>query len=306
MTGSTRGLLAAALTVAVACAPGLSGGAAAGTGPATGVARTTAKTRAETARQEARTHWAKRLDEAELRLALAAWERATAADTGDVGSWLMLARGRFFLADGFLNFRKLAGDQAAAAEYTATHLAGASAAERGLRAASREFHRLRAQSAPFADAIAVLSVSEMPLLYWWAENTILWANSKGLAATIRSHETVFHAMERVADLAPETFFGGPDRYFGIVFCAAPAIAGGDLSKGRTHFEQSLKRAPEFLDTYVLFALLYAKPAHDDALYAQLLQHVVDAPVDVLPDMVPEQTIAKKKAAALLAKAPAPR
>ncbi len=257
---------------------------------------------ARVARDQAAAHWAGRLAEAETRAATLAWERAVQNDASDAASWSMLARARFFLADGFLILRQETGDAAAARELVATHEAGAAAAEAGLRATSPELARRRAQGVPIADAIAGLDAAAMPLAFWWAQNTILWASARGLTALLRYHQPVFQVMERVAALAPETWYGGPDRYFGTVFAAAPAFAGGDLQKGRRHFEQSLARAPDLIDTYALYAQLYARPAKDDALYQQLVARALATPVDVIPELVPEQTIAKQKAQKLLGSA----
>src|SRR5262245_16986056 len=56
---------------------------------------------ARAAAAEAETHWAGRVEETELRAALAGWTRAVALDDSDAASYTMLARASFVLADGF-------------------------------------------------------------------------------------------------------------------------------------------------------------------------------------------------------------
>jgi hypothetical protein len=215
----------------------------------------------------------------------------------------MLARAQYFLGYGFLIFGKEAGDAAATAELVKAHRAGADAAEAGLRALSPDFDRLRRQDAPLAEAIDVLGREAAPLLYWWAQNQIMWANAEGFGTTVKWHQVVYRVMEQVAELDRDYWYAGADRYFATVLAAAPAIAGGDLAKAKTRFEECLKRAPQYLDTYVLFAVLYARAAKDDTLFARLLQQVVDAPDDWLPEIAPEQALAKRKARKLLGLGP---
>jgi tetratricopeptide (TPR) repeat protein len=248
---------------------------------------------------EAERHFAARADEAELRAALAAAERATVVDPTDVRPWLLLARGRLLLADGFLVFAAEAGDAGAKRERRELLERGAEAAERGLRAASPELARLRDQGAPLTSAIDVLGPDAAPLLYFWAQNRILWAAESGLATTIANFDAVFRVMERAAALDPAVWYGGPDRFFATMFAAAPAVAGGDMDKARRHFEASLALAPAYGETRVLYAALYAKKVGDRELFVRLLEEVLAIPEDALPELAAEQAIARRKARALL-------
>jgi hypothetical protein len=319
MSRRRRVWLGPALGLAVSAALGGSGlglhgcgatasaaGAATATGAATPSARKGPRVAASTkpARgyaevlAEAEQHFAARLDEAELRAAIAAYGEAAKLAPARVEPWERLTRAKMLLADGFLLFRK-DRDKAAKAEIVALFEQGRADAEQALRTRSAEFARLRRLEVPIDEAAAVLGKDAALSLYFWAQHTILWANEKGLRTTMAQHETVFRVMERVRSLDPATWYGGADRYFGIVFAAAPAVAGGDLKKSRAAFEASLGLAPAYLETWVLYAQLYARAAGDDALYTAALERVIAAEVDAIPELVPEQTIAKKKARALL-------
>ncbi len=177
---------------------------------------------------------------------------------------------------------------------------GLAAAEAGLRAGSTEFDRLRRLDAPFEDAIAALDRSAAPLLYWWAIQRMALARDAGFASTVGAHPIVWRAMERVEALDPEVWYRGADRYFGAAFAVMPPIAGGDLDRARDRFEAALAHAPEFLETRLLYAELYATAAGDDALYREQLTAIVDAPVGADPDIEPEQELVRRRARALLA------
>lgn len=176
---------------------------------------------------------------------------------------------------------------------------GVAAAEAGLRAVSPEFARLRRLDAPFEQAIDTLDARAAPLLYWWAQLTMLVAREAGFAATVEAHQIVLDVMARVEALDPDYWYAGADRYFAVIYAVVPAIAGGDLAKARDRFEAALARAPGFLETRLLYAMLYAEPAGDDALYRAQLTAIVDAPAGLEPEIEPEQELIRRKARALL-------
>jgi hypothetical protein len=242
---------------------------------------------------DAARHFERRLDERELRLALAAWERATAQNPGDAVAWGHLARARFFLADAFLTPRLVRGERGAERELIAAHEAGAEAAARGLDARSPELAKDRRRGVAMHKLVTRLGAGDMELAFWWAQNVALAAKTKGKMAIVKTHEAVFRTMERVHALAPDTFYGGPDRYFGVVYCAAPLVIGGSLSKGRDFFEASLARAPTFLSTYYLYLKLWAEPAGDRRAEAGLRARALAIVVDALPEITPEQTTARR-------------
>jgi hypothetical protein len=242
------------------------------------------------ARSEAERLWLERLDEDKLRGAIAAWRRAVAAADDDAASWCGIARASFFLADGILAF-----DPARREETARTFEEGAAAAERGLRALAPEFERRRRDGSEVDEAAAALGPAAVPLLYWWGQNAIRWADLRGKMAAMRVYKPVLHVMEQVARLDPGYDHGGADRYLGSFYGEAPGIAGGDLEKSRAHFDRAVALAPAYLQTRVALAEHYARPAHDAPLYAAALRLVAETPADAVPDAVPEQEIAKKKA-----------
>jgi tetratricopeptide (TPR) repeat protein len=228
--------------------------------------------------------WGERLDESQLRAALAAWKRAIARDDADVASYAMAARASFFLADGFL---ALDGRRE---EMVATFEDGAALAERGLRALSPEFERRRRAGGGVDVAAVGLGREAVPLLYYWGHNVIRWADAEGRMAAMRVYQQVFHVMEQVRGLDPGFDHGGADRFFGAARAESPAIAGGSLEQSRAHFERALELAPDWLENHRQRGVHYARRAGDAALYAACRRRVLEAP----PDGIPEQEIARRK------------
>jgi hypothetical protein len=122
---------------------------------------------------------------------------------------------------------------------------------------------------------------------------MLAANARGLGATIAAHQAVFTVMQVVARAAPDYWYAGADRYFAVVYAAAPAIAGGDLARSRAHFEAALERAPGFLETRLLYGHFHRDPAQLEAV-------VRGEGADDDPAIAPEQRVARRKAGMLLA------
>jgi hypothetical protein len=240
-------------------------------------------------RNEAERLWPERLEEARLRAALGAWKQAVAVDDTDVASYTMAARASYLLADGFLAFdgRK--------DELRKTFEDGAALADRGLRALSPRFEERRAAGAEVDQAAEGLGKEAAPLLYWWGQNAIRWADAEGWTASMRIYKNVFHAIEQVRTLDPAYDHGGAERFFGAARAESPAVAGGDLGKSREHFERALAIAPLYLENHLQLARFYARRAGDEALYDRSMQLVLDTPASVLPDAVPEQELAKRKA-----------
>lgn len=239
--------------------------------------------------------WSERLDEAKLRAALAACKRAVALDDADVPSYTLAAHASYFLADGFLALDGRKDEMARVFED------GAALADRGLRALSPTYERRRRAGAEVDEAAADLGVEAAPLLYWWGMSAIRWADAEGWTASMRLYKHVFRAIEQVRRLDPQYDHGGADRFFGAARAESPAVAGGSMEESRRHFERALALAPLRLETHLQLARYYAKRAGDASLYEKSMRVVVDTPSDSLPDAVPEQEIAKKKARGLPAK-----
>jgi hypothetical protein len=236
--------------------------------------------------------FAERLDPARLRDAIAAWQRAVAERDTDVASYTALARAWFFLADAHLDADADAGERKRAYEQ------GAAFADRGLRALSPVYEQRRAGGAEVDAAAADLGKDAAALLYWWGMNAIRWADLDGWTTAAGMYKGVFRAIERAGALDPAIDHAGPARFFGSARAEAPAIAGGSLTDSAAFFADAVARAPDFLETYLQRAKTLARRTKDRALFDASIRKVLDTPSDSLPDAIPEQEVAKRKARAL--------
>jgi hypothetical protein len=239
--------------------------------------------------------FAERLDPARLRDAIAAWQRAVAERDTDVASYTALARAWFFLADAHLDGDADAGERKRAYEQ------GAAFADRGLRALSPVYEQRRAGGAEVDAAAADLGPEDTgaaALLYWWGMNAIRWADLDGWTTAAGMYKGVFRAIERAGALDPSIDHAGPARFFGSARAEAPAIAGGSLTESAAFFADAVARAPDFLETYLQRANTLARRTKDRALFDASIRKVLDTPADAVPDAIPEQEVAKRKARAL--------
>lgn len=138
-------------------------------------------------------------------------------------------------------------------------------------------------------------------LYWYAAlygrkiELVNVFRQAGMASTFR------RLAARAAELDGACHHGGPRRMLGDFLCSAPGLFGGDEAKGAQELEAAIAAEPRYLEGYVLRAKRVRVAAKDRAGFRADLERVLAAPDDALPDVVPEQRVAKKRARALLAR-----
>jgi tetratricopeptide (TPR) repeat protein len=239
---------------------------------------------------EANTHWAQRQDMSHLEKALELYEQAAAIDQQNLELLITLARGYYFLADAYLQ-----EDKEHQTEIYDTSLAYAEKA----MALEPEFKKLVDDGKKVEDAIRVLDKQYVGAIYWGSASLGKWGLNKGLATILANKERGRKMMARCVELDETYFYGGPHRWFGGYYAKLPSIAGRDLDKSKEHFEKSLKIAPNYFGTRILRSEHYALNAQDKELYQSDLEFVLNTPADVIPELVPEQEVEKKKAAEML-------
>lgn len=236
--------------------------------------------------------WAQRDDPDQIRAAIEAWEQATELQSSDAETWIKLSRAYYFLADGHLRFSE--PEQMADLWQT-----GIRAAERALAALSPEFAQAMQAERDIGEALQLLDERAVPALYWRATNLGKWARADGFATVLSYKDEIRAVMTRCMELDRYYFFAGPDRYFGAFFSIAPTYAGGDVERSRQHFEESIRRFPNYFGTRVLFAEEYAVKSQDRQLYEEQLRYVVDGDPESLPEAAPENRVEQRKAQAAL-------
>ena len=245
---------------------------------------------------EADAAYTKRGEQPQLELAVQKYEQAVRLKDDDHDTYTKLSHAAYLLADGYYSF-----DPARKADLLAMHQKGYEHAERGLLALSADFEHKRATGVAIEVAVKSLGREAVPLMYWYATNLGRWGNAQSFTTVLKYKNRIYEMISHVLSLDPNYFYGAPDRYFGAFFAIAPPFAGGDLTKSNEHFQASQKIAPNYLGTYNLIAEFYAPKAQDAALFDRSIQFVLDAPVDVIPELAPEAAIEKKKAERLKAR-----
>ena len=236
--------------------------------------------------------WAQRDEVEHVTAAIAAWEQAVELDGSDTDTWVKLARGHYFLADGHYRFT----NEAAMGD---TYQRAIRAAERALAVLSPEFARRMAAGERVDQAVSVLEANAVPALYWRAAALGKWAQREGFATVLSFKDEIRAVMTRCMELDRYYFYAGPDRYFGAFFAIAPAYAGGDLERSRAHFEESIRRHPDYFSSRVLYAENYAVKTQNRALFEEQLRMVIDGDPEAMPDVAPENRIEQRKARELL-------
>ena len=253
----------------------------------------------EEIRTAALSAWDQRADEAQLRAAISAWEKAVAADPSDHESWTQLSRALYFLADGHIRFHS---DEAHEEQMLATYEKSVTAAEKALIAMSEPFAKRMRDGDDIQEAVEVLDAGAVPALYWRSSALGKWASAKGFATLLSHKDEIKAIMQHCLDAAPTFFYQGPDRYFGVFYARAPGFAGGDPVKSQKHFEASLKAHPDYLGTRVLMAQDLAVKIQNREMFETQLKYVLEADVNVIPEIAAENGVEQKKAKALLAQA----
>jgi hypothetical protein len=109
-------------------------------------------------------------------------------------------------------------------------------------------------------------------------------------------------LERVVALDPAHDKGGAQLYMGVLESLLPAAAGGRPDVARGYYERALEMSGgRNLMVKVLYAERYARPQFDRELHDRLLKEVMAADAYV-PDLTLTNTLAKRRAAQLLASA----
>jgi tetratricopeptide (TPR) repeat protein len=237
--------------------------------------------------------WAARADRIELERAIAIWERMASEGRANAKTLARLSRAYFLLAESFMT---PTGENGTTLK---VYDKGIAAGERAMVAASPEFANRVHAGESVESALAVMPRGGQAALYWYASNLGRFVSSD--VTTAAMYKDRIHAvMQRVLEIDPEFFCAGAHRYLGAFYARAPAFLGGSLERSKDHFDRAIAIAPHFLDNKVLLAEFYASKTEDRDLYRRLLTEVTEADPTILPDLVPEQTLAQRRARALLA------
>jgi hypothetical protein len=153
----------------------------------------------------------------------------------------------------------------------------------------------------FGERLKGFGKKDVPSLFWAAACWGSWISLNMDSMEAMSElPRVEGMMKRVLELDEAFYYGGAHLFMGIWFSSRPKGFGGDLKKAQDHFLRAIVLGEgKFLMAQVYYAEYYARRALDKGLFTSTLQKVLESPADALPDLTLLNTIAKKKAEALL-------
>jgi hypothetical protein len=177
------------------------------------------------------------------------------------------------------------------------------------KAYALEALRLRGVEAPqsspfttFESDLAATADEDTAYLFWAATAWGNWIQLNiGSMEALAELPRVELMIKRVLALDEGFYYGGAHLFLAILQASRPKIAGGDLGMARRHFLRARDIGQgRFLMTEVYFAQYYARKAFDRDLFVRTLRHVLEQPVDTVPELTLLNTVAHRKAAEMLA------
>jgi hypothetical protein len=155
--------------------------------------------------------------------------------------------------------------------------------------------------AEFATYLHSFGKRDVPYLYYVATCWAGWiqANSESWDA-IADLPKVQSLIERVIELDEGFYYGSSHTFMGVLLTIRPPSLGGRPEEAREHFEKALKLGQgRFLPSYVMYAKHYAKLVYEEKLFFDLLDKVLESPVDEVSDLILINTLAQQQAGDLI-------
>jgi hemerythrin superfamily protein len=255
--------------------------------------------KAEALAAEAQALWAERGSLEKANAAIAKWQEAATADATNPIYQRELSNAYYFINNVHVRWT----DKDKKATELANYLKGVEAAERALGLANPAFAALiksgEDSDEVWTKALKSARKEDVKTLYWYAVHLAKWAKLKSLPAILKYKNRALLVIQTCKTLEPEFFHGGPSRYLGTYWAALPGFAGKDTGKSKVHFDAAIKIDSTYLDTKVLYARWYATNADDEALFKKLLNEVISADPNAIPELVPENKNSQRIAKDLL-------
>ncbi|MBE9521396.1 MAG: hypothetical protein IME97_09710 [Proteobacteria bacterium] len=137
-------------------------------------------------------------------------------------------------------------------------------------------------------------------LFWGAYGWASWIRfQEGAPGAMAELPFIEHLMLRVVELDGSYYYGGAHIFLGAYYSSRPQMYGGKPQLGREHFEQALSISNrKFLLAQVTYAETYARMVFDKKLYQDLLNEVLEQPLEH-NEMASSNTLAQVMAQKLL-------
>ncbi|MFQ5914690.1 MAG: TRAP transporter TatT component family protein [Nitrospinota bacterium] len=154
----------------------------------------------------------------------------------------------------------------------------------------------------FQQGVKDLGRGAVPAIFWTAYNWANWIKlNQSSPRALADLPRVVAMMQRVLELDEGYFYGGAHVFLGSYYGGRPKIAGGDVAAAKRHLARATELSGgKFLINWVFYARYFAVPAQDREAYVKLLKKVTEAPAGVFPAERLANTIARRRAARMLA------
>lgn len=155
--------------------------------------------------------------------------------------------------------------------------------------------------AKFSAALTSFKKKDVPALFWAANAWGSYINlNKTEVNALADLARVEALMKRALQLDETFYYGGPHLFLGSILASRPAMLGGNPAKAKEHFTACFRISKnKYLLAKYLYAKTYAVQIQDRELFKNVLQEIINAPENLLPEKRLTNEIAKKKAKALL-------
>lgn len=240
-------------------------------------------------RSKAMAHWNKRHIKEDLEKAIEAYKKLSQSTDDNYEYLTKLTRGYYFLADA--HYTKVD-------EKKKYWEVGTSYGEKAM-ATNMAFAKAMKAGGKVEDNLNKLGKKEVGAMYWTAANLGKWAKNSGITTTLKYKNRIRTLISTVEKLEPDHFHAAAFRYWGAYYAVAPGFAGGSMPKSKKSFQKSIKMAPDYLGTKVLYAQLYMTKKEDKKGFKKLLNEVINSKVKN-KSLEPENFIEKRKAKKMLA------
>jgi hypothetical protein len=239
--------------------------------------------------------WKERADRNKAQAAIDAWTQSAKANPNRYDVYRELAYAHYYMNNVFVRWED--ND----AEERKNYRLGVDAAEKALSLANPAFAKTIMdggdKDSAWTTALEAATKEDVKALYWYATNLAKWALKNGITSLLKYKDRAYAIMQRCKTLDNDFWYGGPSRYLGAYWLKIPF--GKSPEKSKANFEASIKSAPQYLDTKLLFAENYAVRTDDEALFKKTLQEVLDSADDIDAELVPENKNAKRIAKKML-------
>ncbi len=174
-------------------------------------------------------------------------------------------------------------------------------AERAMSLSNADM-RARATSGKVADDVFVgATVKDVPLMIFYAEALLSWAESYGRETVELQSAWIKAAVERSLALNRSIAFGAPDRLDGILIAQLPAKKMGGCDAALPHFKSAIAIAPDYLPNRLALAKLCLTQKKDRAERRRMLSEIISVHIETSGEMASDNYAAQAEAKKLLAK-----